>query len=94
MNTYNKYFSTFENSFFACITVGVLVNSIIGSIAAMAVITHGNSFSQMIQLFLVVGSCMTYNGSILSQQKPKTIFNVLICSICICVFIATLNFIR
>ncbi|HEY0091919.1 MAG TPA: hypothetical protein VGB43_05470 [Flavobacterium sp.] len=94
MNTYAKYYGIFERSFMGCTTVGILVQSIIGAIAAMAVLTHGNSLIQMLQLFIVVASCMVFNGSVLSQQKPKVIFNILFCSAFTCIVLAIVNFAR
>ena len=93
MNTYGKLYGKFERDFMGCTTTGVLVQSIVGAIAAMYVLMHGTTPMQMIQLFFVVGSCMMYNGSVLSQQKPKVIFNILLVSITINIIIAVLNII-
>ncbi|RZJ31055.1 MAG: hypothetical protein EOO48_03230 [Flavobacterium sp.] len=81
MNTYQKLYSRFEQDFFGCLTTGVLVQSIIGAIAAMYVLMHGTHPAQMVELFFVVACCMLYNGAVLAQQKPKTIFNVLMISL-------------
>ncbi len=94
MSTYEKMYGEFKNEFFGSIAIGVLVQSILGGIAAMAVLTHGTSFIQMLQLMLVVASCMVFNGSVLSNQKPKIIFNVFFIATLINVTLATINFIR
>ena len=94
MITYNKVYQDFEKSFIGVTTIGVLVQSILGGIAAMAVLTHGNNFVQMAQLFLVVCACLCFNGAVLSQQKPKVTFNILIIGILVNVALATINFIR
>lgn len=92
MSTYSKYFHKFESSFFASITMGVLVSSIMGGIAAMAVLMNGTSPFQMMQLFLVVVAAIGFNGSILSQQTPRTIYNFLIASLTLNTLIAVINF--
>jgi len=92
MSTYNKYFQRFEASFFASITMGVLVSSIMGGIAAMAVLMNGTSPFQMMQLFFVVVAAIGFNGSILSQQSPRTIYNFLIASLTLTTIVTTINF--
>jgi len=92
MSTYTKYYEQFEHGFFAGSTLGVLVQSCVGGIAAMAVLQNGTSIIQMIQLFLVVALSTAYNGSILSQQKPKIVFNLLLLSVGLNLIIALLNF--
>lgn len=94
MSTYAKIYNRFEHGFFGSITLGILASSCLGGIAAMAVLQNGTSLGQMFQLFLVVGSAMTFNGSVLSQQKPKTIFNLLIVSIVVNTILTTINFIQ
>ncbi|MBD3581718.1 hypothetical protein [Flavobacterium selenitireducens] len=92
MSTYDKYYEKFESSFFASITVGILVSSILGGIAAMAVLMNGTAPIQMIQLFVVVVAAMGFNGSILGQQTPRTIYNFLIGSLAVNTLIAIVNF--
>lgn len=92
MNTLDKFYVQFEQDFFASSTIGVLVQSCIGGIAAMKVLEHGTSLFQMMQLFLVVVLAIMYNGAILSQQKPKTVFNLLLLSVTVNSLIAAYNF--
>jgi hypothetical protein len=92
MSTYEKFYGQFEHGFFAGSTLGVLVQSCIGGIAAMAVLENGARPLQMLQLFLVVALSVSYNGSILSQQKPKVVFNLLLWSIGINLLVAVINF--
>ena len=94
MSTYENFYRQFEHGFFAATTLGVLAQSCIGGIAAMAVLENGNGLTQMIQLFLVVALSVSYNGSILSQQKPKVVFNLLLWSVGINLLIAVVNFAR
>jgi hypothetical protein len=91
MSTYQFFYNRFQRDFFGCTTTGVLVQSIVGAISAMYVLMHGTSTAQMMQLFCVVACCMLYNGAVLSQQKPKTIFNILLISITVNTLIAVIN---
>lgn len=94
MSTYDKYYEQFAHGFFANSTLGVLVQSCVGGIAAMAVLINGNSLAQMFQLMIVVALSVGYNGAILSQQKPKVVFNILLFSVGINVLLAIVNFAR
>jgi len=94
MNTYNDYYTRFERGFFGNCTLGILGSSCLGGIAAMSVLQNGTSFFQMFQLFIVVVSCMLFNGAVLSQQKPKVVFNLLLWSITACTVLALVNFAR
>lgn len=92
MSTYEKYFEQFERGFFASVSMSILVSSCVGGIAAMAVLMHGNGFAQMAQLFLVVAGAIGFNGTILSQQPPRVIYNFLIASLTMNILIAIVNF--
>jgi len=92
MSTYQKYYGRFEHGLFGNCTLGILASSCLGGIAAMAVLMHGNSIGQMIQLFLVVCVSMMFNGAVISQQKPKTIFNLLIVSVVVNTLLFAFNF--
>lgn len=92
MSTYTSVFHQFEKGFFGSCAIGILVQSCIGGVAAMAILQHGNSVIQMIQLFLVVAACITFNGSILSLQKPKVVFNLFIGSSLLCTVLTVVNF--
>ena len=94
MSTYARVFGEFEQSFMGATTVAVLAQSCLGGIAAMAVLMNGTSVGQMIQLFMVVCCCIGFNGAVLSQQKPKVVFNILIVGVIVNVILATVNFIN
>ncbi|RZJ35592.1 MAG: hypothetical protein EOO51_04425 [Flavobacterium sp.] len=91
MITYQKIYNKFEQDFMACTTTGVLVQSIVGAIAAMYVLMHGTEPQYMVELFLVIACCMAYNGAVLSQQKPKITFNLLMVSLVVNTIIAAIN---
>jgi len=92
MNTYNKVYTGFESGFIGITTIAILAHSCLGGIAAMAVLKNGTSLFQMFQLFLVVAFCMMFNGSVLSQQKPKIVLNLLILGTIANTIIAMVNF--
>lgn len=91
MSVYSKYLDNFENGFLGYCTLGVLGQSCLGSIAAMCVLQNGTSLANMFQLFLVVISCMAFNGAVLAQLKPKVVFNVLIWSVLLSIVISVMN---
>ncbi len=92
MNTYQKTLNLFEKGFIGNCTLGVLVQSCMGSIAVMSILMHGTNLAQMLQLFIIVSSCMAFNGAVLSQQKPKIVFNILLFSIGFSILFSVLNF--
>ncbi len=92
MKIYHHYFEVFQRGFIGFCTLGILAQSCLGSIAAMSILQNGTSFINMFQLFLVVISCMAFNGAVLAQQKPKVVFNILIWSMLLSIVISILNF--
>jgi hypothetical protein len=94
MSTYEKYFGEFERMFFANCAITVLVQSCVGGIAAMAVLMNGTNLAQMVQLFFVVILSIGFNGTILSQQKPRVIYNAFLLAITANVLLAVINFAR
>jgi len=94
MSTYEKYFNEFERMFFANCAITVLVQSCIGGIATMAVLMNGTGLTQMLQLFVVVILSIGFNGTILSQQKPKVIYNAFLLALTVNIMLAVINFAR
>lgn len=92
MNNYNNFYSHFAKGNFGSYAISILAQSAIGGIAAMAILQHGNGLLQMTQLLLVVIACITFNGAIISVQKPKVIFNILLVSAILCILITAVNF--
>lgn len=91
MSTYEKYFERYERGFFASVALSVVISSSLGAIAAMTILQRGTSVLQMIQLFVVVAISMTFNGSVLAQQKPRTVYNLFIASLIVNSLMAILN---
>lgn len=91
MSTYQNIYGQFIKGYYGSCALGILVQSCIGGITAMAILQNGTSLLQMIQLFLVVIACIAFNGSIISVQKPKTVFNLLLFGVVLCSIISVVN---
>ncbi len=91
MKIYQNSLKQFEKGFIGFCTLGVLGLSCIGSIAAMLILKSGTDFFEMFQLFIIVASCMSFNGAVLAQQKPKIIFNILIWTLSVSIFLIIYN---
>lgn len=91
MTVYQQQLSEFKEDYLAGATTGVLVSSCLGSIAAMLILTNGNTVINMIQLGLIVVVCMWYNASFLAQLNAKFVFNSLITSIMVSFVLIVIN---
>jgi hypothetical protein len=91
MSTYQKYLDSYARGYIGFNTIAILFQSCWGSAAAMVVLQNGTSPLQMLQLFFVVILCMIFNASVLSQQKPKVVFNLLLASVFVNAIILILN---
>lgn len=81
MKFYQQQLSEFTEDYFAGATTGILVSSMMGSIAAMLILMNGHGLLDMVQLGLIVVVCMWFNASVLAQLKAKFVFNSLIVSL-------------
>lgn len=81
MSYYQKNLEAYRRGAMGFNALAVMVQSCIGGIAAMTVLQNGSSPAQMIQLFFVVIFSSAFNGAVLSQQKPKLLFDLLILSV-------------
>ena len=91
MTLYQKTFQDFEEGYLGFTTLAIIGQSCLGGAAAMYILQNGVSLFQMIQLTFVVLACSFVNGAILSQQKHKLVFNLIIISVAISVFMIVLN---
>ena len=91
MSSYQKYLDSYARGYIGFNTIAILFQSCWGSAAAMVILQNGNAPLQMVQLFFVVILCMIFNGSVLSQQKPKIVFNLLLASVFINTILLVLN---
>lgn len=81
MNFYQQQLSEFTEDYYAGATTGILVSSMMGSIAAMLILMNGHGLVDMVQLGIIVVVSMWYNASVLAQLKAKFVFNSLIISL-------------
>lgn len=91
MTLYQKTFQDFEKGYLGFTTLAIIGQSCLGGAAAMYILQNGVSLFQMIQLTLVVLACSFVNGAILSQQKHKLVFDLIIASVSISVLMILLN---
>ncbi|MGV9003028.1 hypothetical protein [Flavobacterium sp.] len=91
MTLYNKSFESFQKNYIGFAALIVIDQSCLGSAAAMYVLENGIGLTQMVQLGLVVTTCMLVNVSILSQLKPKFVFNFTIFSVLLSVLLIAFN---
>lgn len=91
MEIYNKSFQSFDQNYIGFATLIVIGQSCLGSAAAMYILKNGSSIMQMIQLGLVVTTCMLVNVAILSQLTHKFIFNFTIFSVLLSALLIIFN---
>ncbi|MDP2685583.1 MAG: hypothetical protein Q8O62_00055 [Aequorivita sp.] len=71
----------FENDYFMYIPLTIILNSCIGSIAAMTVLAQGTTLLSGIELTLCVSLCMGYNAALLAGSNRKFAFWLLAVSL-------------
>lgn len=91
MKIYKDSLAYFSSDYLLFVPLVIIGQSCLGSAAAMYVLKNGESFGQMVQLTIVVLVCMFVNGSILSMQKQKIVFNLSIISVFLSIFLIVLN---
>lgn len=91
MTLYQKTLQDFQRGYLGFTTLAIIGQSCLGGAAAMYILQNGTSLSQMIQLAMVVIFSSVVNGSILAQQKPKLVFNLIITSVALSVLMIVLN---
>lgn len=60
--------------------LGIILSTCLGSIAILQTLSFGYGFLQMAIVLLVVAICSMHNAAILTVQKPKLIFKLLVAS--------------
>ena len=80
MSAISKLERDFTQNVIGYSAIGIILSTCLGSFAVMQVLSHGNGHLQMTVVMLCVIMCTTYNAAILTVQKPKFIFKLLIAS--------------
>ncbi|AXT62704.1 hypothetical protein D1816_20945 [Aquimarina sp. AD10] len=93
MKIYQSYLKEYSKGIIGYSPIAIIGQSCLGSVAAMFILMNGNSAIQMIQLFIITIMCMFYNAAILSQQKPKISFNLLVMSVAFSISFTIINLI-
>ncbi len=81
MTTYAKLQTEFDKNSLGYYALAIIASTCVGSIAVMSILAHGNGFLQMAMVFLVVAVCNAHNAAILTVQKPKIVFDLLVLSL-------------
>ncbi len=71
----------FEKDFYMYIPLTIILNSCIGSIAAMTILAQGTTLISGIELTLSVSLCMGYNAALLAGSNKKFSFWLLLISL-------------
>ena len=91
MSLYQKTLEDFQKGYLGFATLSIIGQSCLGGAAAMYILQNGTSFFQMTQLAIVVLASSIVIGSILAQQKPKLVFNLIITSVALSALMIILN---
>jgi len=92
MKYYDYILSDFKVNFMIYIPLSIILQSCIGSIAAMYILlTSTKDVFPFFQLTLCVIVSMAYNASVLAQLSHKLIFYMLVLSILINVLLIVIN---
>jgi hypothetical protein len=76
-----KLQNEFERDYFMYIPLTIILNSCIGSIAAMTVLAQGTGLFSGIELTICVALCMGYNAALLIGTDRKFSFWLLVVSL-------------
>ena len=71
----------FEHDYYMYVPLTIILNSCIGSIAAMTVLAQGTSLISGIELTICVSLCMGYNAALLAGSNRKIAFWFLVVSL-------------
>lgn len=81
----------FEYDYYMYVPLTIILQSCIGSVAAMLILAHGTTLSTGIQLTLCVSLAMLYNAALLANAKIKLTFWLLIASLVINTILIAIN---
>ncbi|WP_025743259.1 hypothetical protein [Aquimarina pacifica] len=81
MTLYTKMTADFSENYIGNSALAIILSTCLGSVAIMTTLSHGNSFLQMFMVFITVVLCSAHNAAILTVQKPKLVFDLLMISL-------------
>lgn len=94
MNLYSKYLNDFKEHYILYIPLSIILQSCIGSIAAMYILMNSNPTFHFFELTLCVVVSMAYNAAIFAQLNRKWVFNFLILTFVVNVPLIVINVMR
>ena len=91
MSIYYQGLKDFKQNFTLYIPLSIILQSCIGSIAAMFILMNSNPNFRFFDLSMVVTFAMLYNGSLYAQMKAKWIYNLLILTLLVHITFLIIN---
>lgn len=91
MTLYNRLNADFTENFIGNTALAMIVSTCLGSIAVMFTLMNGHGLTQMAMVFTTVVVCSLHNASILTLQKPRMVFNLLILSVVVNALLIFMN---
>lgn len=88
---YNQYLSQFKAGYLMYIPLTIILQSCIGSVAAMYILVNSHKPMAFVELFLCVSVSMIYNAAVLAQIKVKYVFNLLLLSLLVNTILIVIN---
>ena len=86
-----KLLAEFKENYYAYVPLTIILQSCIGSIAAMLILAQGTSTRSFIALLICVVLCMGYNAALLAQATYKLSFRLLVASLVINVLLILIH---
>lgn len=71
----------FAHDYYMYVPLSIILNSCLGSIAAMTILMQGTSWVSGVELTLCVSLCMGYNAALLAGANRKFSFWLLVVSL-------------
>ncbi len=94
MLLYQKGLNDFKRNFTLYIPLSIILQSCVGSIAAMFILMNSKPHFLFLELTLCVTFAMAYNGIIYAQMKTKWVYNLLIVTMLVHIVLILINIAR
>lgn len=94
MSLYQRAFTIFKSQYLMYACSGIIASGSLGGAASMFALTHGHGFFDMLQVVVLVATCMGYNATVLSNLERDTVFKWLIVSLITGVVVILINLFR
>jgi len=94
MTVYQKGLNDFKHHYTLYVPLSIILQSCIGSIAAMYILMNSSESFRFFELTLCVTFAMAYNGFIYAQIKTEWIYNLLIATLLVHILLLVINVAR